>query len=198
MLWGTQKNVIHINNLSESHSVVSGSVTPMDCPWNSLGQNIGVGSLSLLQGIFPTQGSNPGLLHCRQILYQLSHKGSPIIWVAYKIIWCREVSPTWSWKKLPRKQPKWMHSVRNLPVLKISITRMISLGYYLIFRMHLLNVNCSLGRKKKEIDNFFKKILRSMLYSVKLTDNSLKKKRFTSSRKIHYTAIDGKGFIYLK
>ena len=39
-------------------------------------QNTGVGSLSLLQGIFPTQGSNPGLLHCWQILYQLSHKGS--------------------------------------------------------------------------------------------------------------------------
>ena len=46
-------------------------------PWNFLGQNTGVGSLSLLQGIFPTQGSNPGLLHCRHILYQLSHKGSP-------------------------------------------------------------------------------------------------------------------------
>ena len=46
-------------------------------PWNSPGQNTGVGSLSLLQGIFPTQGSNPGLLHYRQILYQLSHKGSP-------------------------------------------------------------------------------------------------------------------------
>ena len=54
-------------------------------PWNSLGQNTGVGSLSLLQGIFPTQGLNPGLPHCRQILYQLSHKGSPRIleWVAY-------------------------------------------------------------------------------------------------------------------
>ena len=54
-------------------------------PWHSPGQNTGVGSLSLLQGIFPTQGSNPGLLHCRQILYQLSHKGSPRIleWVAY-------------------------------------------------------------------------------------------------------------------
>ena len=46
-------------------------------PWNSPGQNTGVGSLSLLQGIFPTQGWNPGLPHCRQILYQLSHKGSP-------------------------------------------------------------------------------------------------------------------------
>ena len=45
-------------------------------PWNSPGQNSGVGSLSLLQVLFPTQGSDPGLPHCRQILYQLSHKGS--------------------------------------------------------------------------------------------------------------------------
>ena len=43
-------------------------------PWNSPGQNTGVGSLALLQGIFPTQGSNPGLPHCGQILYQLSHQ----------------------------------------------------------------------------------------------------------------------------
>ena len=46
-------------------------------PWNSPGQNTGVGSLSLLQGIFPIQGSNPGLPHCGQILYQPSHQGSP-------------------------------------------------------------------------------------------------------------------------
>ena len=53
-------------------------------PWNSPGQNTGVGSLSLLQGILPIQGRNSGLPHCRQILYQLSHKGSPRIqgWVA--------------------------------------------------------------------------------------------------------------------
>ena len=52
---------------------------------NSPGQNTGVGSHPLLQGIFPIQGSNPGLPHCRQILYQLSHQGSPRImeWVAY-------------------------------------------------------------------------------------------------------------------
>ena len=59
---------------------------PMDCsPWNCSGQNIGMGSFSFLQGIFPTQGSNPGFLHCRRILYQLSHKGSPRIleWVGY-------------------------------------------------------------------------------------------------------------------
>ena len=48
-------------------------------------KNTGVGSLSLLQGIFLTQESNPGLPHYRQILYQLSHKGSPRIleWAAY-------------------------------------------------------------------------------------------------------------------
>ena len=45
-------------------------------PRNSPGQNTGVGSLSLLQWIFPTQKSNPGLLRCRQILYQLSYQGS--------------------------------------------------------------------------------------------------------------------------
>ena len=65
---------------SESRSVMSNSFQPhgLYSPWNSPGQNTGVGSLSLLQGIFPIQGSNPGLPHCRRILYQLSHKGSPI------------------------------------------------------------------------------------------------------------------------
>ena len=64
---------------SESHSVVSNSLQPhgLYSPWNSPGQNTGVGSLSLLQGIFPTQESNSGLLHCRRILYQMSHQGSP-------------------------------------------------------------------------------------------------------------------------
>ena len=54
-------------------------------PWNSPGQNTGVCCLSFLQGIFPTQGSNPSLPLCRQILYQLSHQGTPRIleWVAY-------------------------------------------------------------------------------------------------------------------
>ena len=53
--------------------------------WNFPDQNTGVGSLLLLQGILPNQGSHPGLPHCRRILYQLSHKGSPWIleWVAY-------------------------------------------------------------------------------------------------------------------
>ena len=66
---------------SESHLVVSNSLRShgLCSPWNSPAQNTGVGSLSLLQGIFPTQGLNPGLPHCRWILYQLSHKESPRI-----------------------------------------------------------------------------------------------------------------------
>ena len=46
-----------------------------DSPWNSSGQNTGVGSLSLVQGMFPTPQSNPGLPHCREIPYQLSYQG---------------------------------------------------------------------------------------------------------------------------
>ena len=72
---------------SESRSVVSDSLWPhgIHSSWNSPGQNTGVGSLSLLQGIFPTQGLNPSLPQCRRILYQLSHKGSARIleWIAY-------------------------------------------------------------------------------------------------------------------
>ena len=74
---------------SESHSVTSDSLWPQGLysPWNSPGQNTGVGSCSLLQGIFLTQGSNSGLPHCRQILYQLSHKGRPRILecIAYSV-----------------------------------------------------------------------------------------------------------------
>ena len=61
---------------SESHSVVSNSVTPWTIQSMGSGQNAGVGSLSFLQGIFPIQGSNPVLLHFRWILNQLSHKRS--------------------------------------------------------------------------------------------------------------------------
>ena len=71
----------------DSRSVMSSSLQThrLYRPWNSPGQNTGVGSLSLLQVIFPTQGSNQGLPLCRQILYQLSHRGSPRIleWVTY-------------------------------------------------------------------------------------------------------------------
>ena len=67
-----------------SHSAVSDSLQPhglqptrLLCPWDSPGKDAGVGCHALLQGIFPIQGLNPGLLHCRQVLYCLSQQGIP-------------------------------------------------------------------------------------------------------------------------
>ena len=109
-----QTKILVSERMNESHSVVSDSLRPhrLHSPWNSPDQNTGVGSLSLLQGNFPTQeikpgssalqadslpteirgegyhsllqgifliqGSNLGLLHCRQDLYHLSHQGRPL------------------------------------------------------------------------------------------------------------------------
>ena len=72
--------------LCEGYSVVSNSLRPhgLYSPWNSPGQNTAMGSLSLLQGTFPTQGSNSCLPHFRQILYQLNQKGSLHIYVIWK------------------------------------------------------------------------------------------------------------------
>ena len=84
ILWSA--HYLIIQSESESRSVMSSSLRchVLYSPWNSPGQNTGVGSLSPLQGIFPNWGLDPRLLHCRWILYQLSHKGSPRIleWVA--------------------------------------------------------------------------------------------------------------------
>ena len=71
-----------------SHLVMSNSLQSQEleparllCPWASPGKNAGVGCHALLQGIFSTQRSNPGLPHYRQILYCLSHQGSPFPWL---------------------------------------------------------------------------------------------------------------------
>ena len=61
-------------------------------PRNSPGQNTEVSSLCLLQVIFPTQGLNPGLPHCRQLLYQLSHREAPEYWSGLSLLQC--ISPT--------------------------------------------------------------------------------------------------------
>ena len=68
-------------NENVSHLVVSNALQPhglqptrLLCPWNSPGKNTGLGSHSFLQGIFLTQGLNPGLLHCKHCLYCLSHQ----------------------------------------------------------------------------------------------------------------------------
>ena len=75
-----------------SRSVVSDSSLPhglyptrLLCPWDSPGKHAGVGCLSLLQGIFLTQGSNRGLLRCRLILYRLNHQGSPYSFITHSL-----------------------------------------------------------------------------------------------------------------
>ena len=82
------QTIIQLHSFHMRASVVSDSLRPQGLfsPWNSPGQSTGVGSLSLLQGTFPTQGTNPGFPpHYRCILYQLSDKGSQrkLEWVAY-------------------------------------------------------------------------------------------------------------------
>ena len=84
----TQNSNSYYFKLLNSRSVVPDSLWPQGlqltrllCPWDFPGNDTGVGCHFLLQGIFPTQGSNPGLLHCRQILYRVSYKGSPYICV---------------------------------------------------------------------------------------------------------------------
>ena len=87
--WSVADRYLHVCLVTQSCLTLC---YPRDCspPGSSVhgdssGKNTGVGCHALLQGIFPIQGSNPGLPHCRQILYHLSHQGNPRIleWVAY-------------------------------------------------------------------------------------------------------------------
>ena len=123
---------------SESHSVVSDSLWPhgVYSPWNPPDQNTRVGSLSLLQGVFPSQGWNPGLLHCRQVLYHLSHQGSPINeymaqWVKNLLqcrrhgfdLWVRKIS----WKRKRQPTPVFLsgesHGQRSLAATVHGVTK---------------------------------------------------------------------------
>ena len=134
-------NVSVLWKWSESHSVVSDSATPWTvCPWNFPVQNTGVGSWSLFQGIFPTQGLNPGLPHCRQILYHLSHQGSPVVkyWnfvTVFVTSFCypgpaspgnhRSVSVTLGWFAFSRILCKWSHTFYILLALFLSLSKII-------------------------------------------------------------------------
>ena len=83
--WSKFIKTLHVKLLKVSESEVTQSCltlcNPMDtrllCPWDFLGKSTGVGCHFLSPGNFLTQRSNPGLPHCRQTLYHLSHQGSP-------------------------------------------------------------------------------------------------------------------------
>ena len=91
----------------------------MDCsrllsPWDSPGKNTGVGSHFLLQGIFPTQGLNLGLLHCRQILYGLSHQGSHLrlsYFPRHPINWSHPFATEMNW--MTSLEWKNLHAIFN-------------------------------------------------------------------------------------
>ena len=100
--WGAWGN----STVHQHVKVVSNSFRPTDCsPWNAPDQNTGVGNLSLLQWICPTQESNQGLQHCRWILYQLSYQGSPVHLYFLQLVWPWEGATgyqpcltVWKWK----------------------------------------------------------------------------------------------------
>ena len=99
LLQGQQDGFLLIYE-SESHSVVSDSLRPhgLYSPQNSPGQNTGVSGLCLLQEIFPTQGLNPGLPHCRQTLYHLSHQ---------EVLVTRSIKPTGNFWLLPTSKAQY-------------------------------------------------------------------------------------------
>ena len=127
---------------------------PMDySPQNSPGQNTGVGSLSLLQGLFPTQGSNPGLPHWRRTLYQLTHKGSPRIleWAAYSFFSSSSRSrnqtgvsciaggflTNWAIRKATRKEIRysyfWIHENKSIIKNRIGVFNSLNIECFRSF-----------------------------------------------------------------
>ena len=137
------------------HTGVSGSVVSKSlwsrglqpprllCPWDSPGKNTGLGSGSLLQGIFATQGSNLGLLHCRQFLYCLSHYEIHIHTIEhYRIMKMNEIQlhvtiqmnlPQYWMKETQHKRthPEWvhLHKTQKHAKKKIYTVRRLDSGY---------------------------------------------------------------------
>ena len=111
---------------SESPSVVSDSLQPhglqpirLLCPWNSIGKNTRVGSHSLLQGIFPIQRSNLVLLHCRQILYHVSHHGS-----------CPRTTVNWDSSHFTDEQTKTESLIIWTQVVLVQVILQQKISYY--------------------------------------------------------------------
>ena len=129
---------------------MSDSVTPWAiarqaplCPWDSPGKNTGVGCLALLQEFFPTQGSNPGLLHCRQILYCLRQQGSPQPRVGH-LKKKKKNKPTNNWHKLKFSLIFSFYYVKFL--YRIIIKNMLNSTRFIIplfFRGHV-SIACSI------------------------------------------------------
>ena len=113
------------------------------CPWDSPGKNAGVGRQALLQGIILTQGSNPGLLHCRWILYCLSHQGNPKGILSLLIPLCQSYAsftPNLLFFSLLMLLPGAPHFLKqHLTSMKSNIPRPLSLAQIYSNSKQLLN-----------------------------------------------------------
>ena len=140
---------------SERCSVVSDSLRPygLYSPWNSSGQSIEVGSCSFLQGIFPTQGSNPGLPHCRWILYQLSHKRSPTIleWVAYSFPKGSSLPRNWTMVSCIAGRFFTTWAIRKARWNDVKINIFTQLFFQILLSCFLFFLSFSLATKGDEI-----------------------------------------------
>ena len=97
---------------------------PLLCPWNSPGKSTGVGGHFLLQVIFPSWGLNPGLPHCRQILYQLNHREAQLTWKR-----CTVIKHEGKLKILMWKRDLHIHTCWE-PLRKIILISMLSISNY--------------------------------------------------------------------
>ena len=135
------------------------------CPWNFSGKNTGVGCRSLLQGIFPTQESNLGPLHCRQILYCLCHQGSPTKRSDSQTPSSSKCRLYW-WQKLckssytlNKNRAKGIHLDLNppfFPLLHIYSGQVISTLSYLIYKIEkLVSTMWALNEIICKLHNFY-------------------------------------------
>ena len=132
----SKRNFLNWTRDRNSISIINKVKVSESCPTlcNFTDQNTGVGSLYHLQGIFPTQGLNPGLPHCRQILYQLSHKGSPRIleWVAYPFSSGSSRPRNWTGGLLHCRWFLYQLSYQGSPFINKSPTKSVVLKWVFI------------------------------------------------------------------
>ena len=184
---------------SVSLPVVSDSLLPHGlqparvlCPWGSPGKNTGVGCYSLFQGIFPTWGLNPGLLHQRQILYHLSHQGSPTYCIAQGIIFNilleSHNGKEYEKKKEKEKRESQINLVENLQLVDLSRpAQAAGQGW----PPHIGNQMPKLSRRVKVLKTNNTVLLRDVESGKEVEDRTQDQSRWTKVRILPLSLIAG-------
>ena len=157
--WSEVKSLSHARLFATPWTV---ACTKLLHSWDFLGKSTGVGCHFLLQGIFPTQGSNPNLLHCRQTLYHLSHQGSPTFWKSSSNIltwWSLPSSPIedfprqsilmWSHRTLIKpisvffswKYNYWLNAIPSQTTMNLSMGGVMPLFIFVLFFVIIIDVH---------------------------------------------------------